>query len=108
MKKNMIILQNMLCVAMAVSADGLPTMPPIPEIPSIKPVNTVKMGDAQSFQEEQLDIPIADGPFKPNWESIESNYPGTPQWLREAKIGFWVHFGLYMAAVHGQHLEREI
>lgn len=108
MKKNMIILQNMLCVAMAVSADGLPTLPPIPEIPSIKPVNTVKMGDAQSFQEVQLDIPIADGPFKPNWESIESNYPGTPQWLREAKIGFWVHFGPQAAGESGDWYARNL
>ena len=71
----------------------LPLLPPMPEVPASKAVNSVPLGDATSFQEVLLDLPIADGPFKPNWESIERNYPGTPQWLRDAKIGFWVHFG---------------
>ena len=51
------------------------------------------MGDVNDFPEEQLDIPICDGPFQPSWESIEKNYPGSPQWLRDAKFGIWVHFG---------------
>ncbi len=98
----------MLCVVIAVSADNLPVLPPIPEIATAKPVNTVKMGDSQTFQEEQLDIPIAYGPFKPTWESIESNYPGTPEWLREAKIGFWVHFGPQAAGESGDWYARNL
>jgi alpha-L-fucosidase len=35
--------------------------------------------------------PIADGPFKPDWASLE-NYQ-TPQWFRDAKFGIWAHWG---------------
>ena len=72
---------------------NLPELPPMPEVAEAKPVNSVPLGNQEEFQEVQLDIPITEGPFQPNWESIEKNYPGTPQWLRDAKVGFWVHFG---------------
>ncbi|MBQ8241884.1 MAG: alpha-L-fucosidase, partial [Bacteroidaceae bacterium] len=72
---------------------SLPELPPMPEIPTAKPINSVPLGNQEEFSEVQLDLPITDGPFQPNWESIEKNYPGTPQWLRDAKVGFWVHFG---------------
>ena len=71
----------------------LPPLPPMPEVDTPKAVGSVPLGDVNTFKEVQLDLPITDGPFKPSWESIEKNYPGTPEWLREAKIGFWVHFG---------------
>ena len=71
----------------------LPELPPMPEIPEPLPQGSVTMGDVNDFPEEQLDIPICDGPFQPSWESIEKNYPGSPQWLRDAKFGIWVHFG---------------
>ena len=86
----------------------LPLLPPIPEVPAVKTVNSVPMGDALTFPEVQLDLPIADGPFKPNWESIERNYPGTPQWLRDAKIGFWVHFGPQAAGESGDWYARRL
>jgi len=35
--------------------------------------------------------PIAKGPFKPTWESLE-NYK-TPEWYRDAKFGMWAHWG---------------
>lgn len=88
--------------------DALPPVPPIPDIPQSLPVGSVKLGDADSFEEVQLDIPIADGPYQPNWESIESNYPGPPQWLRDAKIGFWVHFGPQAAGESGDWYARNL
>ena len=66
---------------------------PFPEIPAKQPENSVPLGDPQQFDEVKLDLPITDGPFKPTWESIEQNYPGTPDWLREAKFGIWIHYG---------------
>ena len=72
---------------------NLPELPPMPKVTKAKPVNSVPLGSIDEFPEMQLDIPITDGPFQANWESIEKNYPGTPQWLRDAKVGFWVHFG---------------
>lgn len=41
--------------------------------------------------EQYLSEPIADGPFKPIWESLE-NYK-TPEWYRNAKFGMWAHWG---------------
>ncbi len=35
---------------------------------------------------------IADGPFKPTWESLEQNYQ-LPDWYRDAKFGIWAHWG---------------
>ncbi|MCR4921791.1 MAG: alpha-L-fucosidase, partial [Bacteroidaceae bacterium] len=83
----------------------LPEMPPIP---SPKAVGTVKMGDCDSFPEVQLDLPITDGPFKPNWASIEKNYPGIPQWLRDAKFGIWVHFGPQASGESGDWYARKL
>jgi alpha-L-fucosidase len=41
--------------------------------------------------EQYLNEPIAKGPFKPTWESLE-NYK-TPAWYRNAKFGMWAHWG---------------
>ena len=35
--------------------------------------------------------PIAQGPFKPEWESLEIYQ--TPEWFRDAKFGIWAHWG---------------
>jgi len=43
-------------------------------------------------QPEPLKLsPIADGPFKPDWNSL-TNYQ-TPEWFRDAKFGIWAHWG---------------
>lgn len=88
--------------------DSLPVLPPFPEIPEKKAVNSVPMGDADEFQEVKLGLPIAEGPFKPTWESIEENYPGSPEWLREAKFGIWVHFGPQSAGESGDWYARNL
>jgi len=96
MKKTLLIL---LCMIGGLHADAqkkenaLPELPPIPEIPKPLPKGSVPMGPLDQFEEVQLDIPITDGPFQPSWKSIEENYPGTPEWLRDAKFGIWVHYG---------------
>ena len=83
-------------------------LPPMPTIPAAKAVGLVEMGNSDTFEEVQLDIPIMDGPFKPNWQSIEANYPGTPQWLRDAKFGIWVHFGPQAAGESGDWYARNL
>ncbi len=104
----------LLLTAMSLSAcaqtnDGLPAvLPPIPEIPAPEPVGTVKMGDSKTFEEVQLELPLTDGPFQANWASIEKNYPGTPQWLRDAKFGIWVHFGPQSAGESGYWYARNL
>ncbi len=93
--------------AMAQSV-SLPELPPMPEVAPAREVNSVEMGDYKAFPEFQLNLPIAPGPFAPNWESIEKEYPGSPDWLREAKIGFWVHFGPQSSGESGDWYARNL
>ncbi|MDE7455196.1 MAG: alpha-L-fucosidase [Prevotella sp.] len=89
--------------------DVLPKqLPPIPDTPARQEVNTVRMADPDTFMEEDLGLAITDGPFRPSWESIEKNYPGTPQWLRDAKFGIWVHFGPQSAGESGDWYARNL
>ncbi|MBR0037058.1 MAG: alpha-L-fucosidase, partial [Bacteroidales bacterium] len=92
----------------AQSVPDLPALPPIPQVDKTQAVGSVPLGDINTFREIQLDIPITDGPFKPSWESIEQNYPGTPEWLREAKFGIWVHFGPQAAGESGDWYARNL
>ncbi|MCF0198205.1 MAG: alpha-L-fucosidase [Bacteroidaceae bacterium] len=89
-------------------AQRLPQLPPMPDCPAPLKQNMVRLDDSNAFSEVQLDIPIAPGPFEPNWASIEQNYPGTPDWLREAKFGIWVHFGPQSAGESGDWYARKL
>lgn len=95
-------------VATAQTNDNLPPLPPMPQVPEKQPINSVKMDDSRAFAEVNIDLPITEGPFRADWESIEKNYPGTPEWLREAKIGFWVHFGPQAAGESGDWYARNL
>jgi alpha-L-fucosidase len=81
---------------------------PMPVVPAPLSMNSVPMGDSETFPEVKLEIPIAKGPFEPTWESIEKNYPGEPAWLREAKFGIWVHFGPQAAGESGDWYARNL
>lgn len=83
-------------------------LPPIPAVQKPLGIDTVPMGDSRTFSEIRLDIPVTPGPFEPNWESIEKNYPGEPAWLREAKFGIWVHFGPQSAGESGDWYARNL
>lgn len=50
----------------------------------------------------QVKTPMAPGPFKASWDSIERNYK-TPAWFEDAKFGIFLHWGLY--AVPAKHNE---
>ncbi len=41
---------------------------------------------------EVINVPIADGPCKPDWKSLGDNFK-QPKWWRHAKIGMWLHWG---------------
>lgn len=81
---------------------------PMPPVHSPLPENSVPMGDVATFAEEKLDLPVTPGPYEPTWSSIEANYPGTPQWLRDAKFGIWVHFGPQSAGESGDWYARKL
>lgn len=89
---------------------GLPaTLPPIPVVPQPKAENSVPLGNEAAFTAIELnDLPTAPGPYEPTWKSIEANYPGTPDWLREAKFGIWVHFGPQAAGESGDWYARRL
>lgn len=40
------------------------------------------------------------GPYQPNWESIKANYQ-VPEWIKDAKFGIFMHFGVYTVPAHG-------
>jgi alpha-L-fucosidase len=44
-----------------------------------------------SFAQIQGKLPIADGPYKPTDESLKQYQ--YPEWFRDAKLGFWAHWG---------------
>ena len=81
---------------------------PMPAVPVAKPIDSESLGDWRTFPEMKLDIPLTPGPFKPTWESIEKNYPGSPDWLRDAKFGIWVHFGPQAAGESGDWYARKM
>jgi len=93
----------------ALEAQVMPKPEPIPPIPAPKPPGSVALGDPKNFPEVKLTFPIADGPYQPTWESVAKNYPAKEApWLREAKFGFWVHFGPQAAGQSGDWYARRM
>jgi alpha-L-fucosidase len=45
-------------------------------------------------------VPMAPGPFRATWDSIQANYK-YPQWFADAKFGLFMHWGLYSVPAHG-------
>lgn len=42
---------------------------------------------------QEISKEIAQGPFEPNWQSLNQNK--IPEWYRDAKFGIFTHWGLY-------------
>jgi alpha-L-fucosidase len=62
--------------------------------------------DTVGGQTEPLNLPpIADGPFKPEWDSL-TNYQEAPEWYRDAKFGIWAHWGPQCEPEHGDWYAR--
>jgi alpha-L-fucosidase len=49
---------------------------------------------------------IADGPFRPDWESLKTYQ--TPDWFRDAKFGIWAHWGAQCEPEHGDWYARSM
>ena len=97
-----------LCASLPAHAQLMPPPAPIPDLPALRPPESITMQDPTTFPEVKMDFPIAAGPFEPTWDSIAKNYPGGPAWLREAKFGFWVHFGPQAAGQSGDWYARRL
>jgi len=52
-------------------------------------------------------MPVAEGPFKTTWESIQENYK-VPDWFRDAKLGIYIHWGVYSVAERGEWYGRRM
>jgi len=50
---------------------------------------------------------IAPGPFKPEWESLKSQYK-TPDWFRDAKFGIWAHWSAQCVPEAGDWYARNM
>lgn len=48
--------------------------------------------------------PVAQGPFKPSWESLKQYQ--VPDWFRDAKFGIWAHWGPQCQPEHGDWYAR--
>ncbi len=51
-------------------------------------------------------IPLAPGPFKPSWESLEQYQ--TPQWFADAKFGIWAHWSAQCVPEQGDWYARKM
>lgn len=50
--------------------------------------------------------PVADGKFKPSWESLKQFQ--VPEWFRDAKFGIWAHWGPQCEPERGDWYAREM
>src|ERR1700712_2647011 len=57
------------------------------------PRQTIKLKNGRA-----ADVPP--GPYKASWESIKANYQ-VPEWVKDAKFGIFMHFGVYTVPAHG-------
>jgi alpha-L-fucosidase len=87
---------------------ALPPENRIPDFPAALPEQSVAMGAPEDFEEVKMDFPMFEGVFEPTWESIHAHYGDTPSWLREAKFGFWVHFGPQAEGMSGDWYAKRL
>ncbi len=54
----------------------------------------------------QETLPIASGPFQPNWDSL--SHFQTPEWFEDAKLGFWAHWTAQCVPEQGDWYARSM
>lgn len=59
-----------------------------------------------SVSAQQGKLPIAAGPYKPTDESLKQYQ--YPEWFRDAKLGFWAHWGPQAVPRHGDWYARQM
>ena len=67
---------------------------------------TISKMQAEDASKPTLDLPIADGPFKPTMDSL-AEYK-CPQWFQDAKFGIWAHWGPQAVPMEGDWYARKI
>jgi alpha-L-fucosidase len=56
-------------------------------------------GDVVEAAVKKITTPMASGPIKPAWDSIQQNY-AVPDWFVGAKFGIFLHFGIFSVPAH--------
>lgn len=59
----------------------------------VLPRQTIKLPNGRA-----ADVPP--GPYRPSWQSLKDNYH-VPEWIKDAKSGIFIHFGVYTVPAHG-------
>lgn len=60
------------------------------------PITTLKVVEAAVAQ---IPTPMAPGPIKPTWKSLQEHYR-VPAWFYRAKFGLFMHWGIYSVPAH--------
>ncbi len=60
---------------------------------------SAKYDAARAALLERVDRSIAKGPFRPDWESLQSYK--VPEWYMDAKFGIFIHWGVYSVPAFG-------
>lgn len=79
-----------------------------PAVPAPAATDSKQPADPKDFSEVKMDFKIAPGPFAPTWDSIKQNYPGVPDWFRQAKFGVFVHWGPQASGRSGDWYARNL
>jgi alpha-L-fucosidase len=62
---------------------------------------------AATAQAQTNRLTVAEGPFKPEWESLATQYQ-CPDWFRDAKFGIWAHWGPQCQPEYGDWYARKM
>ena len=60
---------------------------------------SAKYDAARAALLQSVDRTNAEGPFRPDWESLQ-NYK-VPEWYMDAKFGIFIHWGVYSVPAFG-------
>jgi alpha-L-fucosidase len=71
-----------------------------------KTVTADVAGVAVTYIPAPKNLPIADGPFKPDWNSLQQYQ--FPEWFRNAKFGIWAHWGPQCLPEQGDWYARKM
>jgi len=61
---------------------------------------------ASNLSAQTPEYPIAEGPFKPDWESLRQYK--CPEWFRDAKFGIWAHWTAQCVPEQGDWYARQL
>lgn len=63
-------------------------------------------GQSAQYNADLSHIALADGPFKPDWDSLKQYQ--NPEWFRDAKFGIWAHWTAQCVPEEGDWYARHI